>query len=216
MSRFTTCPSPSPQKAVLEADNQPAYDTVQVVNGDRLVPIFSQATGSLGSIFGAAVRKTRRETSFRKDAAFSTPQMFDMYAMTVKYDTVCTFADMVSAYFTGRYALRIGEKTYIELPLQDFPQGAGFRVEALAVAQDVIVPGHSAEKNTKDVTVNEVLFNEATQTCFETGNVVPLEFPSEQQIDSFLAFDDPATGLVLVANRYVQVDWLGVLKREVQ
>ena len=215
MSRFTTCPTPTPQRAVLEADNQPAYDTVPLASGDRLVPTFAQAAGSLGSIFGAAVRKTRRETSFKKDGAFSTPQMFDLYALTIKYDADISFADMVSIRFGGRWFLRIGEKTYLELPLDAFPGGPQLRVDQLAVAADAMTVGSPLERNTKDVTVNEVVFNEATQTCMQTGNVVPLEFPAEQQIDSALAFDQPA-GVVLAAARFCEIDWLGILKREVQ
>jgi hypothetical protein len=201
---------------VLEADSQPAFDTVQLVNGDRSVPTFSQGVGSLGSIFGAAVRKTPRETSFKKDGAFSTPQMFDMYAMSIKYDADIAFDDMVSLRFNGRWFLKIGEKTYIELPVDAFPGGPQLRVDQLAVAADAITVGDPLERNTKDVTVNEVVFNEATRTCMETGNIVPLEFPSEQQIISGFAFDNPASGVVLTANRFAEVDWLGVLKREVQ
>lgn len=214
--RYTTCPNPDPQNAVLEADNQPAYDTILVANGDRLDPVFTDAIGSLGSIFGAAVRKTRRETSFKRSGGvFASPQMFDAYAGTASWDADIAFADMVSIRFQGRLFWRIGEKTFLELPFQNWPGGIQLRTDQLAVPADSLSIGEPLERNTKDFTVNEVAYDKARQICFQTGNVVPVEMPAEQGMEWGAAFDDPATGVVLTANRFLQVTLLGVLKREV-
>lgn len=197
---------------VLELIKQPIYDTVAIVTAATTTSFFAIPIG--GADAGALVGvKTYSETNLRRAGALATPQQFDIYAITVKYVSSITNADLDQFLLRSNLDVTIGQKSYLRVRNTVLPADTTKVVDALAAAADAVHPGWPITSNVFDTSIPEELFDPVTGRTFLTGRRVPIHVPSEQQ---FPVTMEHVGGLTLQATRRTEVVWWGILKREVQ
>jgi hypothetical protein len=207
-------------RPVLEIIKNPLYDTVGVVTAATGSSFFSMPVGTADPNALVMV-KTFSETNLRRAGALATPQQFDIYAITVKFDPISLAAvvlarvDLNQFELRTNYNLEIGQKSYLRVRLTTIPEDTAVVVDSTAVGADAVHVGWPIHSNVFDVSIPEELFDPMTGRTFLTGRRVPIHIPSEQQFANTLEY---VGGLIIAAGqtRRVQSNLWGCLKREVQ
>jgi hypothetical protein len=206
-------------RPVLEIIKNPVYDTVLVATTNTSASFFAVPVGGADTNALNGASKTFSETNMRRAGALATPQQFDIYAITIKFDPInATPAGLLRAELNQfelrtNYNLEIGQKSYLRVRLTTIPEDTAVVVDALAVAADAVHVGWPIASNVFDVSIPEELFDPATQRTFLTGRRVPIHIPSEQQFANTL---EMIGGVTLTTSKRVQSNFWGCLKREVQ
>jgi hypothetical protein len=105
-------------KLDLEAITQPLYDTVDIA-----------AATLVANYFVAPAGKNRRQTNVFTTGQLAAPKQFLIKAVRAILPEETPLADQVLIYNLGLFRLSIGEKVYVELPLQLVTAGCGLEGE---------------------------------------------------------------------------------------
>lgn len=200
-------------RPVLELLKEPRYDTTGIANGNASTIFFTNPQGAVDAtaLTGA---KTFSETNMVRAGAMSTPQLFDIYGISVKYQDTTSQADFQAFRNRGNFRLFIGSKEYLHVRADILPSDVGIVSDlggTVASFQGTI--GLQSTQNILDVTIPEEMLDPATNRMYLTGRRVPIHIPSEQNFSVTLEF--PGT-ITLAGTRRTQVCLYGILKREVQ
>jgi len=202
-------------RPVLELLKEPRYDTISIAGAATQGTFYANPLGQIDATALTGV-KSFSETNQLRAGALSTPQMFDIYAVSQKLLPNVTRADITLHLNRGNFWLFIGQKSYLRVKMTVIPSDIGLVGSDLAAGAglEIYTNGLSDVNNVFDVTIPEELLDAGSGRVFLTGRRVPIHLPSEQQFS--VTFEYPNTlGVAVTPQRTECLMW-GILKREVQ